>query len=830
MKRYIRFSAICMFTWATLSTGFGKGEVNVPSIETWTSQMSQHEGFFTYYWDRMRGKIWLEIPSERADFLYVDYLSAGLGSNPVGLDRGRPGGNRIVSFERVGPKVLLVESNLRFRALSEDPLERRAVEDSFPTSVLWGTKVVAESEDRFLVDWTEFLLRDVHGVIQTLKRTEQGDYKLDSSRCAVHLPGTEAFPANTEFESVLTFVGDSPGKLVSEMSPDPSAVTLRQHHSFVQLPDDGFQPRTFDPRSGAIAMTFFDYASRLDEPLAKQYILRHRLQKRDPSAALSEPIEPIVYYVDPGAPEPVRSALIEGASWWNEAFEAAGFKNSFRVELLPAGASLLDARYNVIQWVHRSTRGWSYGSSIIDPRTGEIIKGHVSLGSLRVRQDRLIFEGLQPPYPASSCQAENPAGAAALAALDDNADPVEVALARIRQLSAHEVGHTLGFSHNFAASTFGRASVMDYPAPLVKITASGALDLSEAYDTGIGEWDKVSVRYSYSEHPSGSDEAQALTAIIMDALESGMYFMSDPDARPPGGAHPFAHLWDNGADPVEQLDHIMRVRRIALQQLGAESVREGEPLANLKAVFVPIYLFHRYQVNATAKLVGGVNYRYSLRGDGQPLQERVPPEIQRRALDSLLKALEPAELVIPEALLPRLLPDPNGSQGLHEQMPGYTGVIFDPQGAVEVAADLVVGMILEPERAARLAQLDGTGSYSNLADTIEALLGASWYSEVAYEPALATARRSVETVVLDRLIRLAESREAFAEVRATVLKKLTELKEYLSDYSAGESDQDQMYGDWARAEIDRFLGRPFSKPASRYDMKPPPGSPIGDSN
>ncbi len=827
MRRYFRFSAICIVAWATLGTAFGK-EAEVPSIETWTSQMSRHEGFFTYYWDRTRGKIWLEIPSERGDFLYVDYLGAGLGSNLVGLDRGRPGGNRIVSFERVGPKVLLVESNLRYRALSEDPLERGAVEDSFPRSVLWGTKVVAESEERFLVDWTEFLLSDVHGVIQTLKSTEQGDYELDNSRCAVYLPGTEAFPENTEFESTLTFVGNSPGRIVSEMSPDPSAVTLREHHSFVQLPAEGFQPRKFDPRSGAIAMTFFDYASRLDEPLAKQYILRHRLQKRDPSATLSEPIEPIVYYVDPGAPEPVRSALIEGASWWNEAFEAAGFKDSFRVEILPAGASPLDVRYNVIQWVHRSTRGWSYGSSIIDPRTGEIIKGHVSLGSLRVRQDRLIFEGLQPPYPASSCQAENSAGAEALTALDDTVDPIQVALARIRQLSAHEVGHTLGFSHNFAASTFGRASVMDYPAPLVKITASGELDLSEAYTTGIGEWDKVSVRYSYSEHPPDSDEAQALNAIISDALESGMYFMSDPDARPRGGAHPFAHLWDNGADPVEQLDHIMRVRRIALQRLGAEAVKEGEPLANLKAAFVPVYLFHRYQVEATAKLLGGVDYRYNLRGDGQPLQKRVPPEIQRKALDSLLKALEPAELIIPEALLPLLVPDPNGSQGLNEQMPGYTGVIFDPQGAVEVAADLVVSMILQPERAARLTHLDGYGSFSNFADTIEALLGATWYSEGSHEPALAAGKRSVETVVLDRLIRLAETREASAEVRATALQKLIELKDYLSDYSAGGSDQDQVLGDWARAEIDRFLDRPFSKPGSRYEMKLPPGSPIGD--
>jgi hypothetical protein len=805
-------------------------EKEIPSIETWTSQMSRHEGFFTYYWDQARGKIWLEIPAEQGDFLYVDYLSAGLGSNPVGLDRGRPGGNRIVSFERIGPKVLLVESNLRFRALSEDPLERRAVRDSFAQSVLWGTKVVAESEGRFLVDCTEFLMRDAHGVIQTLKQTKQGSYKLDNSRCAVFLPGTEAFPDNSEFEAVLTFVGEEPGRLVSQMSPDPSAVTLRQHHSFVRLPDDQFQPRRFDPRSGAIAMTFFDYASPIGESLAKQYILRHRLKKKDPSSALSEPIDPIVYYVDPGAPEPIRSALIEGASWWNEAFEAAGFKDAYRVEVLPPNASPLDVRYNVIQWVHRSTRGWSYGSSIIDPRTGEIIKGHVSLGSLRVRQDRLIFEGLQPPYPVGSCQAEYSAAAETLAVLDAAADPVQVALARIRQLSAHEVGHTLGFSHNFSASTFGRASVMDYPAPLVKITEAGELDLSDAYATGIGEWDKVTVRFSYSEYPPESDETQALNAIIQEALADGMYFMSDADARPQGGAHPSAHLWDNGADPVQQLDHVMRVRRIALQRLGSESIQEGAPLASLKAVFVPVYLFHRYQVEATAKLVGGVDYRYSLRGDGQPLQERVPPETQRRALDSLLQALEPAELAIPEGLIPRMVPDPSGSRGLNEQMAGYTGVIFDPQGAAEVAADLVVSMLLHPERAARLAQVNDHGSFLNFADTIEALLLASWYSEENHEAALAANRRAVETVVLDRLIRLAETGEASAEVKATAMQKLIELKDYLSDYIPGQVGRDQRHGDWARSEIERFLDRPFSQPGSRQEIQPPPGSPIGYPN
>ena len=195
----------------------------------------------------------------------------------------------------------------------------------------------------------------------------------------------------------MTFATDGEaGKLVAQTAASGQAVTLRLRHSLVDLPplDGRFKPRKADPRVGMFTVDFYDFATPFLEPVERQWITRHRLIKKDPSAAVSDPVEPIVYYVDPGAPEPIRQALVEGASWWSSAFEAAGFSNAFRVEVLPADADPMDLRYNMIHWVHRSTRGWSYGTMVVDPRTGEILKGRVTLDSLRGRQDALIGAGL----------------------------------------------------------------------------------------------------------------------------------------------------------------------------------------------------------------------------------------------------------------------------------------------------------------------------------------------------------------------------------------------------------------------------------------------------
>ena len=452
-------------------------EIDVSSFESYS-------GFYDFYWDANEGKIWLKLDKINEPFLYVTSLATGLGSNPVGLDRGQLGQDRLVRFKQVGPKVFLIQENLKYRASSNNAAERRAIQESFAESILWSGEV-----KQGIVDITDLLVRDAHDCIGTLESTGQGSFKLDDARSFIYLPRTKSFPRNSEFEVTLTFESSKPGRLANRTAADGRSISLRQHHSFVKLPDPGYEPRRWDPRVGAFSVSYADYSVAIDEPIEQRLLTRHRLQKRNPQAAKSPPRRPIIYYVDNGVPEPVRSALIEGASWWNDAFDSAGFENAFEVRVLPDDADPMDVRYNVIQWVHRATRGWSYGQSFIDPRTGEIIKGHVLLGSLRVRQDYLLFEGLGAKQ-ASACGLGYSPQQAYLSQLSDNAESVDVALARIRQLSAHEVGHTLGFAHNFAASTYAdRASVMDYPAPMTKIT-DGRIDLSDAYAVGIGEWDK----------------------------------------------------------------------------------------------------------------------------------------------------------------------------------------------------------------------------------------------------------------------------------------------------------------------------------------------------
>ena len=497
---------------------------DLPTIEDKTAGMQTIDGYFPMFWDDAAGTLWLEISRFDSEELYLSGLSAGLGSNDIGLDRGQTR-SRLVVFERVGPKILMVQRNYQFRADSDNPDERQAVEDAFAKSILWGFTVAAETDGRVLVDTTDFLLRDTHGVIPRL--SQDGQYRVDQSRSAVHLERTKGFPQNTEIDVTVTFTSQPQGGRgfgprnerrhgVADVTPAADAVTLRQHHSFVQLPGSGYEPRGFDPRSGFGSVSWQDYSTPLGDAMTKRLIRRHRLEKRDPSAAISDAVEPIVYYLDRGTPEPVRSALLEGAQWWNQAFEAAGYRDAFRVELLPEGADSFDIRYNVINWVHRSTRGWSSGGGVTDPRTGEIIKGVVTLGSLRVRQDFLIAEGLLSPYEGGD---EMPS------------ELSEMALARIRQLSAHEVGHTLGLGHNYYASSQGRISVLDYPHPLITLDDDGEIDLSDAYDVGIGEWDKVAITYGYRDFPQGTDEPASLQQILDDAWDRDLILSDEPGPR-----------------------------------------------------------------------------------------------------------------------------------------------------------------------------------------------------------------------------------------------------------------------------------------------------------
>src|SRR5437660_4966652 len=594
MTRLIPLFLLCLFINSdTIAQARNNSDQSKPSpaITEKGSGMQKYTGYFPLYWDAKAGKICLEIDKWKSEFLYIESLPAGIGSNDIGLDRGQLGQSHIVRFERTGPRVLLIASNEAFRANSDHADERRAVKDAFAESTLWGFEVAAEEGNRALVDGTAFYLRDAHGIPGTLQRGQQGQFRLDPTRCAFYLANTKNFPKNTEVETTLTFTTEGEaGPLVRSVTPVANAITVREHVSFVELPPAGFKPRENDPRSGYFGIQYMDFAMPISEPIVKHFIDHHRLQKKDPSAAISEPVKPIVYYVDRGAPEPVRSALIEGAGWWNQAFEAAGYRNAFRVEVMPPDADPMDVRYNVIQWVHRSTRGWSYGSSVTDPRTGEIIQGRVSLGSLRDRQDFLIASGLLAPYGKDKTVVDK--------------IMQQVVLARLRQLAAHEVGHTLGLQHNFAASTTNRASVMDYPAPLVTLGADGLPDLSNAYAKGIGDWDKAALTYGYQDSPAATDEATALDKILRDAFDRGLRYLTDQDARPPSASSSYTHLWDNGANVIDGLAQVMKVRAVALQRFGENNIREGAPMATLEDVLVPLYMYHRYQVEAAAKLIG----------------------------------------------------------------------------------------------------------------------------------------------------------------------------------------------------------------------------------
>ena len=786
------------------------------TIAAKTASAQKLPGYFNLYWDAKQGKLWLAIDKWNTDFLYQSSLPAGVGSNDIGLDRGQLGATRIVRFERSGNKVLLIQKNMGYRAVSNDPDEQRAVRESFAESVLAGFTVAAEENGAALVDATDFFLHDDHQVPETLKRTHQGNYRLDPQRSAIYLPQTKNFPLNTEVEATLTFAGDDPGPWVRQVTPSPESITVREHHSFVQLPSPGYQPREYDPRSSFIGTSYFDYATPISEPIEKRFAIRHRLEKKDPSAAVSEPIKPIIYYLDRGAPEPIRSALLEGANWWNQAFEAAGYKNAFRVELLPEGADPMDLRYNVIEWVHRATRGWSYGEAIIDPRTGEIIKGQVSLGSLRVRQDFLIAEGLLAPYEKGA--------------------PVSpkmqaMALARLRQLAAHEVGHTLGLRHNYSASTVNRSSVMDYPPPTITLDSNGVPDLSNAYATGIGAWDKVSITWGYQDFPKQTDEHAALNKILSDAFSSGQRYLTDQDARPAGSSSSQTHLWDSGANPVDELNRIMQVRAAALKRFGENNIREGAPLATIEDPLVPIYLLHRYQVEAASKLIGGMDYTFALRGDGEIPTQIVAAAEQRRALTAVLSTVTPQALALPESLLKIIPPRPPDYERGREHFKIHTSPAFDALAPAEAAAEQSLRFIFDPQRTARLVEFHARNSENpTLKEVLDAVLAATWKYPHGdgYEQQIAIV---VDNVALFHLMSLAANDQATEEVRAMASLELHQLKDWLmaqQDATRGSAANfpQQAHYFYATQQIEQFEKNPkqISVPAP---PAPPDGSPIG---
>lgn len=777
------------------------------SIQDKTKNLKPYPGFLKFYWDENNGKIFLEINKLDSEFLYQISLPAGLGSNDLGLDRGKLGNTSIIKFKRVANKVLMVEPNYGFRGLTKDMAEKRAVEESFAESILWGFQVEAETNGTLLVDATSFLMRDAFQVTNRLSTSRQGSYSVDVSRSAIHLPQSRNFPLNTELETIITFTTKdaTQGNFVSSVTPSPEAISLRVHHTFAELPDNKYKPRKFDPRSGYIPVSFFDYSSPVSEPIEKFYIMRHRLEKKDPSASMSEPLKPIIYYLDNGTPEPIRSALLEGASWWNKAFEAAGFINAFQVKKLPEGADPMDIRYNIINWVHRSTRGWSYGAAVTDPRTGEIIKGNVTLGSLRVRQDYLIAQGLLAPY-------ENGIPA------DDKM--LKMALQRLKQLSAHEIGHTLGLMHNYISSTQGNASVMDYPAPMVSLNTNGDLDLGNAYSNEIGEWDKVSINYGYREFAPGSDEQGELKKIISNASKNMLTFISDRDARSIDGLHPTAHLWDVGKDPVASLKDALKIREHAMVKFGLNNIPENTSLSMLEDVFVPVYLFHRYQVEAVAKQVGGMNYTYAVKGDGQSVTRPTSKAEQVQSLNALLDCIAPQTLLIPDRIVKMIPPRPAGYNYTKELFKRKTGLAFDQLSAAESAADFPLSFLFNPARLNRMIEYEAANNGLGVNEMLDIIMSATW--KAPKQPGVkGLILKQNQQLVLGYLLSSYMSTESSFAVKAALIKTIDEIKTMLSE-KLNLAGPDKGY---YLLTLERIEKRYEAAPYITAPM--PPGAPIG---
>ena len=726
------------------------------------------KGYFSFYHDKSVGKIYLEINQFEQDFLFQSGLPRGIGSNDIGLDRGQLGKTRLVRFEKVGKKVFLRQLNTYYRANTDNQLEKKAVNEAFASSIIWGFKVASETEDgkKILIDYTPFLLSDIHQLSSKLKKGKQGNFSIDLSRSGLYAKRTKAFPNNTELEATVTYKGSDAGSHLRSVTPDSTAVTVNLHHSLIKLPDDNYQSREFHPYSGFWSNSYTDYASDIDQPLIQRRIPRHRLNKKDTSLAFSEAVEPIIYYLDAGVPEPIKSALLDGARWWDQAFSAIGYKNAFQVKMLPEDADPMDVRYNVIQWVHRATRGWSYGASVIDPRTGEILKGHVTLGSLRVRQDYLIALGLTSPFTKKET---------------DTAEMKEMALARIRQLSAHEVGHTLGIAHNFAASANNRASVMDYPHPLITLK-NGEIDLSNAYATDIGIWDKSVIAYGYADVPA-EEEAAYLANVIATAQKKGLQYMSDSDARSSSSAHSTGHLWDNGGNAADELTRVLKVREKALNDFGVNSIPIGQPLSEIEEVLVPIYNFHRFQVTAAAKLISGTDYSYQLR------EENVSSDLtivsgkqQRKALKALLATLDVSVLTLPEHIVKLIPPKAYGYYRNRESFIGNTGLTFDPVSAAEANAKHTISLLLNGQRLARLQQQSVmNNNIPSAQKLIDTLIKQS--IKISAEKGLSLlVQQRVNQQVVEHLLLLWHNKKLVTEVRAEVYVALRDLKEWLSEH------------------------------------------------
>ena len=767
------------------------------------SQETDYEGFMNFSYNDDSGKIILEIKNLDSEFMYINSLSRGVGNNDLGLDRGQLGNSRVVYFTKRGNKILLIQPNLRYVSNSSNYLENKAVEEAFARSVLFGFDIIEKSNDSYKIDITSFLISDAHGVSQRLKYSNSGSYTLNKSMSAIDLDRTKAFPKNIEFDVLLTFTGNPSGNLVRSVTPTASNLTVNQHHSFVELPDNNYKKRKFDPRSGSNPFIVYDYSTPIDEKLEQRFIVRHRLNKKYPKQEISEPLDPIVYYIDNGTPEPVKTALIEGGNWWNQAFESAGYKDAFRIEVLPEDADPMDVRYNLIQWIHRSTRGWSYGASIVDPRTGEIIKGQVSLGSLRVRQDYMILSGL----------IDNPND------IENKALIKETSLDRIRQLSAHEIGHTLGFAHNYISSANNRSSVMDYPHPKIDII-DGDINIDNAYSKNIGDWDKVTVRYAYTDFQENENEDIKLNQIIEEAVNKGLYFLSDSDSRPVGSANPFSHLWDNGEFPYKELNKLLEVRDLALKNIDLENLIDGEPYDRIEDILVPIYMLHRYQIESTAKAIGGVDYLYFVKNLNNDKVKFVNSKLQKESLESLLNVLNPKNLVLPDNLIEILSPRSFRNPRTRENFESNTGVTFDYINASSSVINHTLTFLINPERINRIYQQNMFGENILKLEDYLSIISNSIFSNKKMSLYESSINNNTSSLFLDHLFLAFNNSKTNDLSKSLILSSIVNTKEKLS------SDLNN-YNAFLVNKINGFLDNPDKyKPIEK--TKIPDGSPIGN--
>ena len=767
------------------------------------SQETDYEGFMNFSYNNDSGKIILEINKLDSEFMYINSLSRGVGNNDLGLDRGQLGDSRVVYFTKRGNKILLIQPNLRYVSNSSNYLENNAVKEAFARSVLFGFDIIEKTKDSYKIDITSFLIRDAHGVSQRLRYSNSGSYTLNKSMSAIDLDRTKAFPKNIEFDVLLTFTGNPSGNLVRSVTPTASNLTVNQHHSFVELPDNNYKKRKFDPRSGSNPFIVYDYSTPIDDKLEQRFIVRHRLNKKYPKQEISEPVEPIVYYIDNGTPEPVKSALIEGGNWWNQAFESAGYKDAFRIEVLPEDADPMDVRYNLIQWIHRSTRGWSYGASIVDPRTGEIIKGQVSLGSLRVRQDYMILSGL----------IDNPND------IENKSLIKKTSLDRIRQLSAHEIGHTLGFAHNYISSANNRSSVMDYPHPKIDIV-NGNINIDNAYSKNIGDWDKVSVRYAYTDFQENENEDVKLNDIIEEAVNKGLYFLSDSDSRPVGSANPFSHLWDNGEFPYIELDKLLKVRDLALKNIDLDNLVDGEPYDRIEDILVPIYMLHRYQIESAAKAIGGVDYLYFVKNKNNDKVKFVDSKLQKESLKSLLNVLNPKNLVLPTNLIQILSPRSFRNPRTRENFESNTGVTFDYINASSSIINHTLTFLMNPERINRIYQQNMFGENILMLDDYLTIISNSIFSNKRMSPYESSINKNTSSLFLDHLFLTFNNSNTNDLSKSVILSSIMNTKEKLS---SNLND----YNRFLVNKINGFIDNP-DKYIPVEKTKIPDGSPIGN--